>query len=101
MNDGVKILLERMKTNPEEFGGVRSKWNHVISEHIQFLEEEDRLAITNGLDKIMQQRFTEEVMKELIDPEQKSLDWVEKVMDSHGINSKGVEKGTTWGRLHI
>lgn len=96
MNDGVKILLERMKTNPEEFGDVRSKWNQVISEHIQFLEEEDRKAITNGIDKIMQQRFTEEVMKELIDPEQKSLDWVSKVIESHGLTS-----GTTWGRLHL
>lgn len=96
MNDGVKILLERMKTNPEEFGDVRSKWNTVISEHIQFLEEEDRKAITQGIDKIMQQRFTEEVMKELIDPEQKPLDWVSKVMDSHGIQT-----GTTWGRLQV
>ena len=40
MNDGVKILIERMKTNPEEFGGVHSKWNHIISEHIAFLEED-------------------------------------------------------------
>lgn len=97
MNDGVKILLERMKTNPEEFVGVHSKWNHVISEHIAFLEEDDRKAITGGLDKIMQQHFTEEVMKELIDPHQETKDWVEKVMDSHGLNSKG----TTWGRLQV
>lgn len=95
MNDGVKILLERMKTNPEEFVGVHSKWNHVISEHIAFLEEDDRKAITGGLDKIMQQHFTEEVMKELIDPHQETKDWVEKVMDSHGIT------GTTWGRLQV
>lgn len=97
MNDGVKILLERMKTNPEEFGGVHSKWNHVISEHIAFLEEADRLAITGAIDKIMQQRFTEEVMKELIDPQRETKDWVEKVMDSHGLNLKG----TTWGRLQV
>ncbi len=95
MNDGVKILLERMKTNPEEFGGVHSKWNHVISEHIAFLEEADRKAITGGIDKIMQQHFTEEVMKELIDPQRETKDWVEKVMDSHGL------KGTTWGRLQV
>lgn len=99
MNDGVKILLERMKTNPEEFVGVHSKWNHVISEHIAFLEEDDRKAITGGLDKIMQQHFTEEVMKELIDPHQETKDWVEKVMDSHGI--AGSTKGTTWGRLQV
>jgi alpha-N-acetylglucosamine transferase len=92
MNDGVKILLERMKTNPEEFGGVHSKWNYVISEHIAFLEEIDRLTITGAIDKIMQQRFTEEVMKELIDPQRETKDWVERVVTS---------KGTTWGRLQV
>lgn len=94
MNDGVKILLERMKTNPEEFGGVHSKWNRVISDHIAFLEEDDRKAITKGIDEIMQQRFSEEVIKTLIAPEEEQ-DWVSEMMESKGIT------GTTWGRLQV
>lgn len=94
MNDGVKILLERMKTNPEEFGGVYSKWNQVISAHIAFLEEDDRKAITKGIDEIMQQRFSEEVIKTLIAPEEEQ-DWASEMMESKGIT------GTTWGRLQV
>ena len=69
MNDGVKILLERMKTNPEEFFDFGSKWAGVIGEHKDFLEAEDRQALTDGLNKLMQQRFTEKVMEELVDPQ--------------------------------
>ena len=68
MNDGVAMLLERMKTNPEEFFDFGSKWAGVIGEHKDFLEAEDRQALTDGLNKLMQQRFTEKVMEELIDP---------------------------------
>jgi hypothetical protein len=67
MNDGVALLLERMKTNPDEFidGG---KWAHIMNKHEDFLDVEDRQALTNGLNKLMQQRFTEKVMEELVDP---------------------------------
>ena len=68
MNDGVALLLERMKTHPEEFFDFGSKWAGVIGEHKDFLEAEDRQALTDGLNKLMQQRFTEKVMEELIDP---------------------------------
>jgi len=72
MNDGVAMLLERMKTHPEEFFDFGSKWASVIGEHKDFLEVEDRQALTNGLNKLMQQRFTEKVMEELIDPTEES-----------------------------
>ena len=67
MNDGVALLLERMKTNPEEFidGG---KWAHIMNKHEDFLDAEDRQALTDGLNKLMQQRFTEKVLEELVDP---------------------------------
>ena len=73
MNDGVALLLERMKTNPEEFFDFGSKWAGVIGEHKDFLEAEDRQALTDGLNKLMQQRFTEKVMTELLAPEDDSL----------------------------
>jgi hypothetical protein len=68
MNDGVALLLERMKTNPDEFidGG---KWAHIMNKHEDFLDVEDRQALTNGLNKLMQQHFTQEVMEELVDPQ--------------------------------
>jgi hypothetical protein len=69
MNEGVKILLERMKTNPDEFidGG---KWASLLNRYKDFLNEEDCKAITDKINTLMQQRFTEMVMKELLAPEE-------------------------------
>jgi hypothetical protein len=69
MNEGVKILLERMKTNPEEFT-TQEKWGHLIQSHKMFLNAEDAKALGDALDGLMQQRFTEKVMKELLAPEE-------------------------------
>jgi hypothetical protein len=69
MNEGVKILLERMKTNPDEFT-TQEKWGHLIQSHKMFLNAEDAKALGDALDGLMQQRFTEKVMKELLAPEE-------------------------------
>ena len=69
MNEGVKILLERIKTNPEEFT-TQEKWGHLIQSHKMFLNEEDAKALDDALNGLMQQRFTEKVMKELLAPEE-------------------------------
>ena len=72
MNDGVAMLLERMKTHPEEFisnsSPAYSKWNRIIGEYKEYLEPEDKEILRQAINKILQQRFTEEVMKELIEP---------------------------------
>ena len=70
MNDGVAMLLDRMKTNPEEFvpNNGSSKWGSLIASYREFLEPEDRQALIAGVNKLLQQAFTEKVMQELIDP---------------------------------
>lgn len=74
MNEGVKILIERMKTNPDEFIAPRntgaSKWGHLIESYMDSLDDEDQKAIKDGYKEIHQQRFTEAVMKELLAPEE-------------------------------
>ena len=77
MNDGVALLLERMKTNPEEFLD-EGKWARVMNDHVIFLEEDDRNALNAGINKLHQQRFTEQVMEELVEPKKsnKLEDWV-------------------------
>lgn len=78
MNEGVKILIERMKTNPEEFiaeaqYGV-SKWGNVIGNYKTYLTEEDTKALDDAwketINIVMQERFTQAVMKELLAPEE-------------------------------
>jgi len=75
MNDGVAMLLERMKTNPEEFvpNNGSSKWGSLIAAYKEFLEPEDRQALSTGVNKLLQQAFTEKVMQELIDPNIKPI----------------------------
>ena len=75
MNEGVKILLARMETHPEEFYtddpytvGRGTKWDNIIIRFRMHLNEEDGEALDTGLSKIMQQRFTEKVIGKLLDP---------------------------------
>lgn len=75
MNDGVAMLLERMKTNPEEFLGVRDgKWESLVYRFHEYLDPQDYAIFRQELTKIMQHRFTEQVMEELIDPKKSSLE---------------------------
>lgn len=70
-NAGVELLLKRMETHPEEFTGENaegSKWSRLISNYEQHLTKEDRDALNEGIDKILQQRFTEKVLEGLVDP---------------------------------
>lgn len=68
MNAGVEIILERIKTNPEEFvskgGGkiANGKWSRVLDNYSQHLNKEEYDAIKNAIDKVQQDYFTEEVM---------------------------------------
>jgi hypothetical protein len=93
MNDGVALLLERMKTHPEEFlaGGlhIASKWGGLIAESLDCLNDEDALALKAGLNQIKQQRFTERVMEELVDPKKSSLEDVINQYRVKGMSSVG------------
>ena len=69
MNNGVALLLERMKTNPEEFTVDQynsSKWVGSIQVHKAFLSPEDCKALDEGLNKVLQQSFTEQVLEGLV-----------------------------------
>jgi len=73
MNAGVEIILERIKTHPEEFcskGGGRlsnGKWSRVLDNYGGHLDEEDINAINDAIDKVNQDYFTEEVMTILVE----------------------------------
>lgn len=73
MLTGVEILLERMKTNPEEFieGGF-SKWSRVIDNAWSILTEEEQTALKAGVDNAKREHFNGEVMRVLaghVDPQ--------------------------------
>ena len=66
MLTGVEILLERMKTNPEEFteGGM-SKWSRVMDASWAILTEEERTALQAGINEAKREHFNGEVMRVL------------------------------------
>jgi len=72
MNKGVEILLERMKSNPEEFeyriDMDCDKWTNLFRDYESVLEPEDVEAYKSARRKMLQDKFTSEVMKELLDP---------------------------------
>jgi hypothetical protein len=77
MNDGVALLLERMKTNPEEFvieEGVPAKWDSLIRSYESVLPPEDVKSFKEARNALLQQQFTEKVLEELVDPKKSSLE---------------------------
>ena len=68
MLTGVEILLERMKTHPEEFLGIEglySKWGRVMAMGRDFFTEEERIALDNGLIGAKREAFNGEVLRVL------------------------------------
>lgn len=87
MNKGVQILLERMSSNPDEFvpemplGAVGRKWRDIIEAvhdrmkgrvgdepyfALQFLSDEEVLAIHTKLQEIRGDLFTKDIMARLL-----------------------------------
>lgn len=63
---GVEILLERMKTNPEEFIEVdASKWSRVMSRGWDIFTEEERTALQDAIRSAKRDHFSGEVMRVL------------------------------------
>jgi hypothetical protein len=66
MLTGVGILLERMKTNPEEFiEGEMSKWSRVMSSGWDIFTEEERTALQDAIRLAKRDHFNGEVMRVL------------------------------------
>jgi hypothetical protein len=92
MNDGVKILLERMKTHPEEFvveEGIPAKWDNLIRSYEAILDPEDIALFKQARAKLLQQQFTEKVLEELVDPKKSSLEDVINQYRVKGMPSVG------------
>jgi hypothetical protein len=66
MNDGVKILLERMQTHPEEFHGDYNRWTEVINKFEKFFNANERALINGALTNIRREELTQIVMQEIL-----------------------------------
>lgn len=96
MNDGVKILLDRMVTHPEEFVeelhlGV-TKWDGLLKYYDNVLTLEEKKAIQSGMLKIRRDAFTKKVMEKLL------ADPVELDPNTYTINTVGRDP---WGSVTL
>ena len=84
MNKGVQILLERMRSNPDEFvpdiqGKYSPKWRRIIlsvemrvkggkdyAEELPFLSNEEIKALWDGMQQLQGELFTKRVMNILL-----------------------------------
>lgn len=70
MLSAVAILIERTKTNPEEFAngyaGDFGKWDDVIKEFTPCMTTEEREALEAALTNARREMFNEAVMKRLV-----------------------------------
>ena len=70
----MKIILERMKTHPEEFEmsdnpfALDSKWATLVHKYEEHLPEEDIKEFKEAIAEMRQEEFTSKVMEELLDP---------------------------------
>ena len=69
MNEGVKILLNRMDSNPEEFE-QDGKWVSMFNNFKKYMAEEEKTAFLNKLNVIRMEQFKNNVLKKLLEDKQ-------------------------------
>lgn len=70
MLEGVKLLIERMDSNPEEFmGNLSYRWSSImqdIAKHGgEFLDEEDMLALNRKVKEVRRRELNAKIMDEI------------------------------------
>jgi len=88
LHEGVKLLLARMESHPEEFAGINltrdqdrlytSRWGSVMSQFWHTLTTEEQDALNAGLLSANRDNFHRSVMQELLDPK---IDRIGKQME--------------------
>jgi hypothetical protein len=91
MLNGVKIILERMKTNPEEFStnnlmAGKSKWGRLLAKYQDIISPEENALIREGLRSIEGDSFDKEVLEMLMGepPEQFKINMKDRYATASG-----------------
>lgn len=85
MNEGVRILLERMETHPQEFNyGIHEKWADIVGDVVQrskgkadpvpFLNDDEVKALYDKLRDLERNEFTAKVLRKLADTPEQDFD---------------------------
>jgi hypothetical protein len=71
MNKGVEIILERLKTNPEDFSTYLGSWGNLLSQALEsdFITKEEKEVLNSTMIEAKREKFTEKVVKHLLGDE--------------------------------
>jgi hypothetical protein len=88
MLDGIKLLIDRMESHPEEFFGELSyRWSSIMREigekGPEFLDEEDLYALNRQVRKVRQRELNAKIIDE--------ISTQERLTDAQEKFSKGVK----------
>lgn len=95
MNEGLKIVLERMRTNPEEFGEDSKKWRWVNG-FADALDADELKALAAGKREALRELFTRRVMATLVMDERESESMSQLNAAISGVKA-AIGSGTTRG----
>lgn len=105
INEGVRVLVERMKTNPEEFHeGYGSKWARAVSMAVnaEWLTEEERKLLDDAANEVKRQMFTAEVLKTLTSDEPQKVEYREAMrLGASGSLGIGTSPSTFTSPLYV
>jgi hypothetical protein len=66
MIPAIKIILERIKTNPEEFANGGGRWAMVVQNYWYILTPEEKTQLRDSLREVLVPQFNERVVRELM-----------------------------------
>jgi hypothetical protein len=67
LSAGVRALVGRMESNPQEFYGSAEKWHFMFSSNFrEVLTEPEKGALHEALKEVRRKEFDEKVMRELL-----------------------------------
>lgn len=79
LNDGVQIILNRMKTNPEEFFDNGGRWQWIFKDTLrEVLTEIEKAALFEGLKQVRRAEITAKAAATVLranEPEEKTDPW--------------------------
>jgi len=71
LSAGVRALLGRMESNPDEFYGDASKWNFLFAANFRdVMTEPEKGALHEGLKNVRRKEFDELVMRRILRDEE-------------------------------
>lgn len=91
MQEGIKVLIERMDSHPEEFfGDLAFRWSEImqdIAKHgAEFLEEDDLMMLNKKVKEVRRKEFNAKVLDEIASAQRlnHAKDKAEKLAQSTG-----------------